>query len=429
VLVSELVTKGFCKNLEGSFLGKDGSTLTGLISAKVILIKGIPHIFSMVRDITNRKLAEEANKIILSKYEVLFDIFPVGITISDASGKVLESNPIAETLLGISREEHSRRKIDGMEWRIIRPDGKEMEASEYASVRALAEGKPVTNVEMGIVKENNQITWLNVSATPIPIEGYGVAIIYGDITDRKKSLAALKLSEEKLRELNATKDKFFTIIAHDLKNPFNAILGLSELLKEEVQNLDNPTIVSYTNVIHSTTQQTLKLLENLLDWAGMQHGGFHFQPKELKLKNLIEFEIKAQEYIANQKNLTIHFNLQEEILLTADEKMLGSTIRNLISNAIMFTPRNGKIILEAKKSPGHVEVSISDNGVGIRMENLGKLFKTEMSFTSRGTEDERGTGLGLLLCKEFVERHGGSIRVDSKMGKGSRFTFSLPNRD
>lgn len=296
LLVGELSANGFCKNMEGHFLRKDGCVLTGLISAKIIILKGIPHIFSIVRDISERKKSEEA----------------------------------------------------------------------------------------------------------------------------------LKKSEEKLRELNATKDKFFAIIAHDLKNPFNAILGLSELLKEEVQGLDNHSIVSYTNVIHTTTQQTLKLLENLLDWAGMQHDGFHFDPKRLDLKSLIEYEIKVQEYMVNQKNLTIRFDSKEEIHLTADEKMLSSTLRNLISNAIKFTPRNGKIILEATRKPECVEVSISDNGVGIRLENLGKLFRTETSFTSRGTEDERGTGLGLLLCKEFVERHGGSIWVDSKMGKGSRFTFSIP---
>jgi len=402
---------------------------------------------------------------------------------------------------------------------------------------------------MGIVKGNNQITWLNVSACPMPIEGYGVAIVYGDITERKlaenerertqklledsqrigkiggweinldnmelkwtqemyhihevdlsfepmiakrvdfytpeslpvidqafqnaieqggsyevdseiitakgnrrsvKSMAKvdlenrrviglfqditdrkqveaeLKIKNEQLKELNATKDKFFSIIAHDLKTPFSGILGFSEILKEEARNLDIGSIEDYADIINSTAKQTFKLLENLLDWARMQQGGFHFEPKTISFNYLFKTEIEGLKNSADRKNITLVNGTAKEIFFTADEKMLNTVLRNLIANAIKFTPKDGKITVKALKKVDHVEVSISDTGVGMEKETIDKLFKIETSFTSRGTENEKGTGLGLLLCKEFVEKHGGTIWVDSEIGKGSTFTFSIP---
>ena len=382
---------------------------------------------TIFENITERKKGEESLRIILTKYQVLFDIFPIGITVSDDNGKIIESNKIAEDLLGISVEEQEKRKIDGQEWRIIRSDGSTMPATEFASVRALEEDRPVTNVEMGIVKANHQITWLNVAATPIPIEGYGVAIIYGDITKRKHIEAELKIKNEQLIELNATKDKFFSIIAHDLKSPFNGILGFSGLLKSEARNLDIDSIVKYTDLINSSAQNTFRLLENLLDWARIQQGGYHFEPKKILLNNLIKTEFEGLKFNAVQKNITFVNDVSEEIIISADEIMLGTVLRNLISNAIKFTPKDGLVHVVAKIKTDHVEVSISDSGVGMEKKTVDKLFKIETSFTTRGTENEKGTGLGLLLCKEFVERHEGKIWAESETGKGSRFTFSIPS--
>jgi len=346
--------------------------------------------------------------------------------VSDATGKIIESNQIAETLLGISVEEQEKRKIDGQEWRIIRSDGTTMPVSEYASVRAFEEGRQLINVEMGIVKGENHVTWLNVSATPIPIEGYGVAIVYGDITKRKHAEAELKIKNEQLRELNATKDKFFSIIAHDLKAPFSGILGFSEILRDEAQNLDIGLIESYANNINSTAHQTFKLLENLLDWAKMQQNGFSFEPVPISFNYILNTEIEGLKTNADQKNIALVNKTAKEIILTADEKLLSSVLRNLMSNAVKFTHKGGKVFIEAKMKLDSVEISISDTGVGMDNETLQKLFKIEDSFTSRGTENEKGTGLGLLLCKEFVEKHGGKIWVNSEKGKGSTFTFSIP---
>jgi len=264
--------------------------------------------------------------------------------------------------------------------------------------------------------------------TPVKVTG-----VLHDITNQKKiELELVKAkeraerSEIKLMQLNATKDKFFSIIAHDLKSPFNGILGLSDILKEEVRELDMDTIVAYADLINSSTKQTYRLLENLLEWARMQQGGVQFEPKRTFVNGVIDDEIEGLKNIAAQKSIVIVNETNEEVMITADEKMLGAVIRNLISNAIKFTPKEGKVKVVAKMVPDHVEVSISDTGVGMDKETIEKLFNIENNYNTRGTENEKGTGLGLLLCKEFVEKHEGNIRVESTEGKGSKFIFTIP---
>ncbi len=381
---------------------------------------------TVFENITEHKKTEQALSIALTKYQVLFDIFPLGITISDPSGKIIESNQIAETLLGIPKEEQEKRKINDLTWRIIRPDGQTMPSSEFASVRALETGLPVTNVEMGIVKGNDQITWLNVSATPIPIEGYGVAIVYGDITAHKLAEEELTISEARLNELNSHKDKFFSIIAHDLRGPISSIMGFCDMLQDEVRDLDIDTIAKYAGIMKSSANHAHELLETLLEWARMQLGGIPFKPCQFLLNSVFESEIECFINHADQKHIKLIDNSTKEIMVTADENMLRTVIRNLISNAIKFTPKNGIVSIEAEEKERKVVISISDTGIGMSRDTIETLFKMETSFSSRGTENEKGTGLGLLLCRDFVEKHGGKIWVESEPGKGSRFLFSIP---
>ena len=265
-------------------------------------------------------------------------------------------------------------------------------------------------------------------------------------TDLELLVADHKLKEKNLQleQLNATKDKFFSIIAHDLKSPFNSILGFSEMLKDEARNLDINSIVQYTDIIYSSSQHAFNLLENLLDWARMQQGNIPFEPRKLLLNSLVGDVIKGLKNNADQKDIRLIESLQNEIVLTADENMLNTLLRNLISNAIKFTPKGGQVKVEAKvevevevenevedevkvkDEKSKVVISVSDTGIGMTAETIGKLFKIETSFSTRGTENEKGTGLGLLLCKEFVEKHGGRIWVESKLGQGSTFNFSIP---
>jgi signal transduction histidine kinase/ligand-binding sensor domain-containing protein len=239
-----------------------------------------------------------------------------------------------------------------------------------------------------------------------------------------EEMVALKTIE--LKELNTSKDKFFSIIAHDLKNPFNSIIGFSDMLNEEIK-VDNPLRVhEFARLINVSAVQTLKLLENLLEWAESQRGKIPFNPVLLKVNDLIEEEFLVLGDMAVAKNIALENTIQSRIVVFADRNMLKTVFRNLISNAIKFTHKNGKIEVHATDNQDMVEIAISDNGIGMSEITKAKLFKIDANVSTKGTENEKGTGLGLFLCKEFVEKHGGKIRAESKQGLGSVFIITLP---
>jgi PAS domain S-box-containing protein len=249
-----------------------------------------------------------------------------------------------------------------------------------------------------------------------------------DITERKHAEDALKVSEIKLKESNDTKDKFFSIIAHDLKNPFNGILGISDLLAQDADKLEAAAIREYSGLIHKAAFQASRLLDNLLSWARVQQGQIPFNPVTAALKEIVKDEIALLTQNAKSKMITVTDNIPAKLKVTADGEMLGEVIRNLVSNAIKFTPDNGKIELNAVRQEGNIMISVRDNGKGMNYESLEKLFKAGFNFTTLGTVREDGTGLGLILCKEFVEKHGGKIWAESEEGKGSIFYFTLPQK-
>ena len=252
-----------------------------------------------------------------------------------------------------------------------------------------------------------------------------------DITGRKKSDRILKEKEEKLIESNKTKDKFFSIIAHDLKSPFNSILGFTELLLEN--SYDKQQQQEFLKRIHISTQNTYELLENLLLWSSSQRGNIEYRPENENLYLLTLKTCKLLEQSALKKSITLTNKIPESIYVEADTNMLQTILRNLVHNSIKFTNTGGKVNISAKMIEGEnnkklVEVSVSDNGVGIRPKIKTGLFKITENTSTEGTENEGGTGLGLILCKEFVEKHGGEIWVESELGKGSKFKFTLTKR-
>lgn len=252
-----------------------------------------------------------------------------------------------------------------------------------------------------------------------------VGVIH-DITERKKAENALKESKKQLIELNATKDKLFSIIAHDLRNPFNNIIGISELLTESPNDLGDAEFEEYLGIINSQAKDTLILLDNLLNWAQSQTGQISFNPEKIILSDVIPKIIKLNTSLSKSKNISLNYCSLEKTEVYADENMLRTILRNLVSNAIKFTKLGGHIDIHTVSRQDHVEFSISDNGVGIKREKLKELFKISTHMTSYGTANEKGSGLGLVLCKEFIERHKGKIWVESEDGKGSDFKFILP---
>lgn len=247
-----------------------------------------------------------------------------------------------------------------------------------------------------------------------------------NLTQMKEAEAKLNDQNQQLKELVATRDKFFKIIAHDLKNPFNSILGLTDLIRTYQENLDKEKILQFVKSIQSTGLNTYKLLENLLVWAQMQTGDIQFHPIVFKLNPLFSDVISLSESLIQGKNIEIATHVSGDLKTRADLRMVETVVRNLVTNAVKYTPKGGKIVLEAVQMQDKVEVSVSDNGIGMNEEILSQLFKISERNSRAGTEKEQGTGLGLLLCKEFLAKHQETLRVESEEGKGSKFTFCLP---
>jgi len=249
-----------------------------------------------------------------------------------------------------------------------------------------------------------------------------------EMEDLNTSLELLiKQRTGKLVEIVSTNGKFLSIIAHDLRSPFSSIIGILELLKMSLKDLNKDEIEEYVNIVYNSANNTLILLDNLLEWAVSQNKEKNFNPVKINLFELLREEIESLKTPASQKQIKLIHSIEPDLNVTADLQMVKTILRNLMSNAIKYTNPYGEVTIDAQENKRFVEVGVKDNGVGISTEEQNKLFKIEAFHSTPGTNNETGTGLGLLLCKEFVELHGGNIRIESEKGKGSRFAFTLPH--
>ena len=246
-----------------------------------------------------------------------------------------------------------------------------------------------------------------------------------DITKRKEAEEKINKYNKELEKLNFNKDKFFSIVAHDLMTPFTALLGYSEILTKEYDELDRETIGEFSSDINTVASKAHGLLENLLGWTRIQTDRLLFNPVEFNIHPIVEDVFHFNSENAKVKEITLVNNAKLTDTVFADVNMLNIIIRNLISNAIKFTDENGRISVSSKQINEQVEISVVDNGIGMSNVELNKLFDENYQYSSTGTHLEKGTGLGLLLCKEFVEKHGGVLQAESKLGEGTRIYFSL----
>lgn len=270
-----------------------------------------------------------------------------------------------------------------------------------------------------------------VSATKVPITDFmgkhiGIVGISRDITEVRKAEEKIKKYSEELAKSNLSKDKFFSIIAHDLKSPFSSLLGIADFLATHIDELAMEEIKVLSESLNKSANGVFRLLENLLQWARLQTGRLQYLPEDLSLNDLIRSSIELYQEQIHNKEITIDNRIVRSVRVHADKNMAAAVIRNLISNAVKFTKPGGKISIFSSVQNNMALISVSDEGVGISGELKSKLFRIDESVTSEGTANEKGTGLGLILCKEFVEKNGGTIRLESIQGQGSEFTFSLP---
>lgn len=230
----------------------------------------------------------------------------------------------------------------------------------------------------------------------------------------------------KIRKLLNDKNQFFSIIAHDLRGPLGSSVGLAQLLNEEVEDYSREEIKEITEMLYESNKNSYKLLENLLDWARVQTGMIEFSPKKIVLNNLIQENVELNKLTALNKNIKLWFEASEPVEVNADKNMIDTIVRNLLTNAIKFTGKNGEIKVQLQRKNNMAEISITDNGIGIPDNVKEKLFKINRKATQKGTDNETGSGLGLLLCNEFIAKHQGEIIAESEPGKGSVFRFTLP---
>jgi PAS domain S-box-containing protein len=264
----------------------------------------------------------------------------------------------------------------------------------------------------------------NVRTTLTPITGQNNKVerliaIDSDVT-------TLKEVERELSKLLITKDKFFSIIAHDLKNPFNTLIGLSQLLVRGYDRMSDEKIKYFHKNLYQISKNGYELLVNLLEWSRSQMGSIEFNSERYNLYALAKETFSLYSAKANEKEILLTNNLNKDSEIFADKNMLKTVFRNIVSNALKFTERGGVIEISEKNSEDFKEITIRDTGVGISPEVIKKLFRLDEHYTTEGTEEEVGTGLGLILCKEFIDKHGGKIHVESKVGFGSKFIFTLP---
>jgi len=239
----------------------------------------------------------------------------------------------------------------------------------------------------------------------------------------------LKKANTQLEQLNATKNKFFSIIAHDLKNPFQAIFGFSELLLRNYDDFDAPQKMDLLGMIKTSSESAYSLLENLLQWARTQTDRIKYNPAPIDISELIDQNITLSQGSAENKHISLIHELKCSSKAFADKNMINLVLRNLISNAIKFTNDGGIVTVqcsENEKQHNQLEISIVDTGIGISEENIKKLFRIDEYFSTSGTAGENGTGLGLIICKEFVEKNGGQIKISSELAVGTTFSFTLP---
>lgn len=376
---------------------------------------------TIFEDITIRKRNEEALKEEQQISQFLLDNLPgIFYLFSYPELELSRWNKNFESVFGYNKDELAHMNIS----KLFNPNTQELIISAIEGV-----------IENGINKVEASVLSKNGNEIPFILTGVSLDIkdkkyIMGiglDNTEQKQAELEIQYKNKELQRLNGEKDKLFSIIAHDLRSPFNSIIGFSSLLLEEIEDNEYGNINQYANIIQQSSQRAMSLLVNLMDWSKAQTGRFEFSPMNLEIDTLIGEALLLLKTNAEQKSITFSLNLESPTRIFADKGMISTVLRNLISNAIKFTFIKGEILISTKQIQNEIIVSIKDNGVGIHKDKIGSLFNSSENFTTNGTANEKGTGLGLLLCKEFVERHKGKIGVESEIGHGSTFYFTIPN--
>lgn len=399
-------------NYKRRYLKKNGIIIW--VSLTVTLIKDSadkPQYFlAMIEDISEQINAQEKLRLSESRYRTLATNIPNSfVMLFDKERRlILAEGPELKKLNKNNASLEGRLVKD-----VVLPDDY-VKAEPY--LYSVFEGEE-TSYEMESLAGYYEVQIIPIKDAKETVE-LGMIVAH-NITERKNT-------EKKLKELIADKDKFFSIIAHDLKSPFNSLIGFSEFLANDYETLPPEQVKMFATNINKTARGAFTLLENLLQWSMFQTGRLEYSPSKFNITPLIE-EINNIYYIgALRKNILLKLPEVNGIFVYADRNMVFTIIRNLISNSIKFTKPGGEIGILLEDGNDMVTITIYDTGIGIKKEDLDKLFLMDKNVTRKGTDNEMGTGLGLILCKEFIEKNNGKFSIESELNKGTKFIFSLP---
>jgi signal transduction histidine kinase len=379
------------------------------------------HVHRIELELQNEELkqANDQAERISEKYTELYDSAPIGYFTLSKEGYITELNLVGALMLHKERSQLKNRIFSVFVSNDTKPVFKLFRETIFSSF-ALGSCE--------IILLTDGFLPLHVNLTGIVTkDGNNCLLTVADITIQKQAETNLILKNQELEKLNIQKDKFFSIVAHDLRGPFNGFLGLTQIIAKELPSLETSEIQAMGETMWRSATNIFKLLENLLQWSQMEQGLIPYKPGVFRLLSFAQESLKTEFQTADNKEIEVIFDIPLDIFVSADAKMLRSILSNLYSNATKFTPRGGKIIISARYSNiDKVEISIKDSGIGMSQEVQEKLFRLSEQINRKGTDGELSTGLGLFLCKEFIEKHNGTLRVESEEGKGSTFSFTVP---
>jgi PAS domain S-box-containing protein len=409
------------KKAEEILKNKNQKSNSALTESQLLRAVHELEVFQIELELQNEelKLARERSENIAQKYTSLYDFAPIGYFTLCEEGKILDLNLIGAKMLG-----KERSVLKGKSFVRFIPEKGLATFNLFLEKTFKSKTKEVS--EMLVMGCDDQSICAQLTAIVEEEHDDHCLLTILDITERKKAESELEEVVKQLNLLNSQKDMFFSIIAHDLKNPFTSIIGHSELLMMEVQSKEYGAVEEIAGVILNSSKRAMDLLFNLMEWAKSQTGRHTFNPTPFLLKDVVSEVFALFDQIAIQKHIKINMDISEEIKISADRNMIATVVRNLISNAVKFAKPGGEIAVYTVSAGGSLTICVKDNGIGMSQEEIKRLFSSDTTITSLGTNNEKGTGLGLILCKEFVEKHLGKIWVESEKDQGSTFYVSLP---
>ena len=423
-LLSALMKNGQVRDYEVKLKTKNGDIRFASLNASLMFDpNGKPgYIDGSLRDNTERRKSEVALRESELRFRTLFDQANEGLILLTMDGRISEVNKSFAEMHGYTVDELRNTSISDLD--VLREDAFDGRAEVMRRINA----GEVVRFEVEHYHKDGHSFILSDTVSLITIDNQKFYLAFHqDITERKKVEEEIRLQKEELHFLNAEKDKFFSIIAHELRGPFNGFLGFTNMLVDDLDALTLKEIQKIAVSMRNSATNLFRLLENLLEWSRLQRGITTFVPAACNLNHLVSETLRPVMESANKKGIIISIDIPVDLKVFADEYMLGSIFRNLASNAVKFTIKGGMVTIVAKQPTANsVEISVSDTGIGMNDEIMDGLFRPDLQTSRKGTDGEPSTGLGLIICKEFIEKHGGKLQVESEEGKGSVFRFTLP---